>query len=261
MDEERKTDDIVDTTDCLEAVSAFKAMKDFLFLIIIICLLLLEGAFWLDYTGCIDRTDSGGLAACPVVAVNRDFKPVGRTDTIDAQAKLATKDIGDESGQKDETAKPMTVSETEAGKKKGLKMKLSFKDRQIASLIKGCNFILIIAATLYSLILLVSVKISLVGRLGEINHISRAFFLSLFALVILLPWQRCFSGVITGAIYAPEELFQTLPVAIEASLIDQILYYLRFTGLWLIATLLIIFAQFRSIRWTKATLRRLGILR
>ena len=254
MNENKKTDDIVDTTDCLEAVTAFKAMKNFLFLIIIICLLLLQGAFWLDYTGCIDKTESEAIR--PVIAAETPGQAAVGAETIDAQAQRATKDIVDKS------KKPSEFVATYAPSQK-IKVPVIYvyKSWHLVCLIKSCNFILIIAAALYCLTLLVSIKISLVGRLGGINHISRAFFLSLFALVILLPWQRCFGGIIAGAIYAPEELFQTLPVAIEASLIDQILYYLRFTGLWLIATLLIIFAQIRSIRWTKATLRRLGILR
>jgi len=259
MNETEKTSDIVDTTDCLEAVTAFKAMKNFLFLIIIICLLLLQGAFWLDYTGRIDQTESEAIR--PVIAAETPGQAAVGAETIDAQARLATEDISDKSGQSPESASTAVLSDAGSDKTKAAGEKFSFKCRQIIFLIKGCNFILIIAAALYCLTLLVSIKISLVGRLGGINHISRAFFLSLFALVILLPWQRCFGGIIAGAIYAPEELFQTLPVAIEASLIDQILYYLRFTGLWLVVTLLIIFAQFRSIRWTKATLRRLGILR
>jgi hypothetical protein len=254
MNEDEKRNDIVDTTDCLEAVSAFKAMKNFLFLIIIICLLLLQGAFWLDYTGFIDKTEAE--AVCPVVAAETPGPAAFDAETIDAQARRATEDIVDKS------KKPNELVATNAPCPK-IKVPVIgvYKGWRLVCLIKSCNFILIIAATLYCFTLLVSIKISLVGRLGGINHISRAFFLSLFALVILLPWQKCFGGIIAGAIYAPEELFQTLPPAIEASLIGQILYYLRFTGLWLVATLLIIFAQFRSIRWTKATLRRLGILR
>lgn len=254
MNEDEKRNDIVDTTDCLEAVSAFKAMKNFLFLIIIICLLLLQGAFWLDYTGCIDKTEAE--AVCPVVAAETPGQAAVGAETIDAQAQRATEDIVDKS------KKPNEFVATDAPSPK-IKVPVIgvYKSWHLVCLIKSCNFILIIAATLYCFTLLVSIKISLVGRLGGINHISRAFFLSLFALVILLPWQKCFGGIIAGAIYTPEELFRGRAPTIEASVIDQILYYLRFTGLWLIATLLIIFAQIRSIRWTKATLRRLGILR
>jgi len=87
----------------------------------------------------------------------------------------------------------------------------------------------------------------------------RAFFRSLFAFVLLLPWQLCSSGVVTGAVYTPEELFNPCGLVADATLAGQIFYYLRFTGLWLIVFVLIVSAQFRTRKWAKATLRRLGI--
>jgi hypothetical protein len=129
--------------------------------------------------------------------------------------------------------------------------------RQVATVIKCCNFILIIAVFLYCICLLISIKISLVGRLGGINHISRAFLQSIFAMAFLLPWQCCFSKVVYGAIYMPFELLCRQAVA--NSTLETILFYLRFTGLWAIVLLLLIFAQLRSIRWARATLRRLGM--
>ena len=46
-EDHRKHDELLTTTDCLEAVGAFKAMKNFLFVIIVLCLLLLQISFWL----------------------------------------------------------------------------------------------------------------------------------------------------------------------------------------------------------------------
>ena len=40
--EEPTKKDMVDTTDCLEAVSAFKAMKNFLFLVLLISLVIIH---------------------------------------------------------------------------------------------------------------------------------------------------------------------------------------------------------------------------
>ena len=45
--ESEKQEELLCTTDCLEAVGAFKAMKNFLFVIIVICLVLLQVTFWL----------------------------------------------------------------------------------------------------------------------------------------------------------------------------------------------------------------------
>ena len=79
--------------------------------------------------------------------------------------------------------------------------------------------------------------------------------------MFLLPWQRLFPGIIAGAVFSPGEL---LKISTEFSgplgVIRQMLFYLRFVGLWLIVVLLLGFAQVRSIRWAKATLRRLEVI-
>jgi hypothetical protein len=129
----------------------------------------------------------------------------------------------------------------------------------INGVVRFCNFVLILAAMLYCLTLLFCLKISLIGRLGGINHICRAFFISLIMLILLLPWQRFFGGVVVGAIYTPAELDKWC-TAESTGIFDAIFHYLRFTGYWLLIILLLIFSQLRSSRWTKAILRRLEVL-
>jgi len=125
--------------------------------------------------------------------------------------------------------------------------------------VRFVNAVLILAATLFCLTLLFGLKVSMHGRLGGINHISRAFFLSLILLVLLLPWQMVFGNMVTGAIYSPDELAQWCSKEAE-TIFDLILYYLRFTGFGALILLLLIFSQIRSIRWAKAILRRLEII-
>jgi len=274
MIENEKTPDMVNTTDCLEAVNAFKAMKNFLFFIVLVCLVFLQATFWLRQLGYIDKTDCQGLAGEAVflggscggrASVDPDAGSIvatstgGETGTIEAQAELATEEIGAESDHPGESSVASSPAEA-GGKEMKTGPKLTFKCRQAALLICVCNFILIIASTLYCFTLLVSIKISLVGRLGGINHISRAFCLSLFGLVLLFPWQKLFGGVVAGAIYSPQELLCSAAPTSEATVFSQVLYYLRFVMLWLVTFLLFIFAQFRSARWAGATLRRLGMI-
>ena len=259
MNETEKTSDIVDTTDCLEAVNAFKGMKNILFFLVLICFLLLGAVFWLEQFGCIDKTacvcESGRIVCsdASVGAGSADSAP-DASEIIEAQAQLATEQVGAESNQQAESGVKKTVSRVS-------RLKFTLKCSQACFLVWACNFILIIAAMLYCLVLLMSIKISLVGRLGGINHICRAFILSLFGLVLLLPWQQLFAGVVAGAIYTPQELLlcSAAPTA-EDTVLSQVLYYLRFVVLWLVTFLLFIFAQFRSARWANATLRRLGMI-
>lgn len=262
MNEMSKINDVVDTTDCLEAIGVCKCMKNFLFVIILICLLLLQGVFWLKTTGNIDmgeETEPVQAAKADVQVETPDKDQVAsKTGTEeDVQAgKAVEKVAGQEGKAAEETAEG--VIQKPAIKK--ISKYVVPKYAHAVRLVRVCNFVLIITGTLYCLVLLVSLKVSLIGRLGGISHISKAFFLSLFALAILLPWQSFFNGFAMGAIYAPDELFTGWTSWCD-TLVSKIFYYLRFSGLWLLALLLIMMAQCRSGKWSRTTLKRLGVLR
>ena len=125
--------------------------------------------------------------------------------------------------------------------------------------IRFVNAILILAAVLYCLTMLFSLKVSMLGRLGGINHITRAFFLSLLMLIFILPWQKVFDVVAMGAIFTPDELVKWHAEK-TGDMLDMILYYLRFSGYMVLVLLLLILSQIRSCRWAKAILRRLEII-
>lgn len=293
MNDNARPNDIVDTTDCFEAITAFKGVKNLLFVIILLCLLLLQAAFWANQLGFIDKSDCTLTSSCsqqtdcdPLTqAANLDVDPIQPTDettdqpettggpidveeavvieetiadqaekviqqTEDAEAQPADNLlIADEAAQTDQTAP-----------KKSLAEKFRPMASHAACMIKVCNFTVVIAATLYCLILLMSLKISLCGRLGGISHISRAFIFSLYVLVFLIPWQTLLPGVVIGAVYTPHELFAGFNINADSSMPMVVLYYLRFTGMWLVVLLLLFCAQLRSRRWSKTTLRRLGML-
>ena len=231
MDENQaKESSLVDTTDCLEAIGVFRGWKNALFIISFCSLLLLQASFCLVKTGYV--------------------KPVGDTQFIGAQQEI-TKAAGKA------TADPNKTILTELKPKTSL-FALTFE--KLACLIRFFNFVLVLAAILYCLTMLFSLKVSLLGRLGGINHIARAFFLSLAFAFFLLPWQRAFPGVFVGAMYTPAELECACAKAGEFNIFATIIHYLRFTGYWLLVLLLLIFAQLRSGRWYKVTLRRLEVI-
>jgi hypothetical protein len=82
--ESEKQEELLCTTDCLEAVGAFKAMKNFLFVIIVICLLLLQISFWvveLDYI----KTEQNEKTAVPVA---KDTRGAEKAETHIAAAPV-----------------------------------------------------------------------------------------------------------------------------------------------------------------------------
>ncbi len=226
-----KESSLVDTTDCLEAVGVFRAWKNFLFVISICCLFLLQASFCLVKTGYVTPADD-----TPAVGVQEQIK------------KAADKVIAD----------PNQLITAIPEPQKSSLFELTFE--RLAWLIRLFNFVLILTAILYCLTMLFSLKVSLLGRLGGINHIARAFFLSLTFAVLLMPWQRFFPGVVIGAIFTPAELQSACAKAGDYNIFATILHYLRFTGFWLLVLLLLIFAQLRSGRWSKAILRRLEVI-
>ncbi|MHC4573851.1 MAG: hypothetical protein ACYS76_06925 [Planctomycetota bacterium] len=250
---------LLDTTDCLEAVGVFRGWKNFLFVIVILCLLLLQVLFWIVN---LELVEAETLAAVPAQAslpasAEEDVEPLGSTMVIEPEPADVVTEI-------EQAAERVTVDANVppemAQKKAGLFSAIKF--RHLAWLIRFLDFVLILAAILHCLTMMFTLKVSLLGRLGGINHISRAFFLSLAFVVLLLPWQIFFGSAVKGAIYTPGELANWIDwYPVDASgIFAAILYYLRFTGYWLLVTLLLILSQVRSVHWTKATLRRLEVI-
>lgn len=231
MSDEKEKRGIVDTSDCLEAVDVFRSWKNFLFVIILLSLLLLQAAFWLVDIGYV-KIDEGGTDTAVVE------KP---------EAAAAAQPVTDPN-------EPITAPQPKAQ----ANFQITFK--QLAWLIKFLNFIVIPAAVLYCLTLLFGLKVSLVGRLGGVSHVTRAFFLSLLMLILMLPWQRIFWGVVAGMMYSPEDLLNSVTITPAQDTLAAVLYYLRFTVYWLIVVLLLIFSQLRSGKWARAMLRRLEVV-
>ncbi len=269
MNEQEKThEELLDTTDCLEAVGVFKSMKNLFFFITLICLLILQATFWIvdrnyvfsaEDCGSCESFD-GSYISIPLGFSRKSSSPEapvesapGKMKEIAKAAEESTKGI---EARPDEAASEPAKAPIELGPEKTFDIDYA----NLAWIIRLCNFALVFTLCLYMLSLMFSLKVSLLGRLGGINHIARAFFLSLFGLVLVLPWQMAFDGIVAGAIYTPKELLCAVCGKCEQEgLIGIVLYYGRYVGLWFLVLLLIILAQIRSGRWSKATLRRLGI--
>lgn len=241
---------LIDTTDCLEAIGVFRAWKNFLFIIVLICLLLLQVSFWLVNTGYVATEQVGGDKAA---AAASDSEQITEAAT---EAKEDIKKAAEQVAAPNKPAKAVP----QQPQPEPAKPHFGIKFKHLAGLIRFVDFVLILAAILYCLTMLFSLKVSLLGRLGGINHISRAFFISLVFLVLLLPWQRFFAGIVAGVIYTPSELVRWYTVETTGGIFDAIFYYLRFTGYWLLVLLLLIFSHIRSSRWAKAILRRLEVI-
>ncbi|MHC4113509.1 MAG: hypothetical protein ACYSUY_20740, partial [Planctomycetota bacterium] len=200
-------DNLLDTTDCLEAVGVFRGWKNFLFLLIVICLLALQVLFWVVDLGLV-KADVQSADATQADALAPDADDDASTDTemIETIPIIVDDDTNDIRQAAKEVAADSNTADEQKPPKKRLIPAMNFK--HLALLVRLLNFIIIPATVLYCLTMLFSLKISLLGRLGGINHISRAFFLSLLIFVLILPWQRFFffTDLFSGALYTAAEL-------------------------------------------------------
>jgi len=242
--------DLVSTTDCLEAVSVLKAWKNFFFFMILACLVVLQVSFWVVDSNLVEPN-----------SVPAQQKQDGSGFATTAQAGLINLAATLELGAGVNMPAPEAADVNVPAKRRGIEINQVLRFEHIAWVIRVFNFVLILSLLMYCLSILFAVKVSLVGRLGGINHILRAFFLSLVILVLALPWQNVFGSVVTGWIFTPLQILASKANADkDHTVIMLALYYLRFAGLWVLILGLAILAQLRTNRWSKATMRRLGVL-
>lgn len=253
MAEEKKQDQLLETTDCLEAIGTLKSAKNSFFFISLFCLAVLQTIFWITPTKYVTRPgEKSKDSVAPVAAVitklaaqTENVKVETKTEKIEKAAQV----LIDPNAVK---ADPNAVAP-----KKAADIKIEFS--HLASAVKVCNYLLAISTVIYSLALLFAMKVSLVGRLGGISHITKAVFLSFIVVVLIFPWQLLFKPVLFGVIYTPAELLTAWDNLDKASVAAKGWIFFRFSGFWFITLVLLLGAQLRSMRWAKNTLKRLGI--
>jgi hypothetical protein len=308
MNEGPVNQNMVETTDCLEAIGVFRRWKNVFFAIVLICLLLTQAAFWLVDRGVVKRNPETASPASPVlrayaapvtqspaaapgasatqnpapaapvgdvnaaaVASPADANAVTAAPVSDANAaakspsERVTEPTAGPSGANvppvptpaPGSAPPAPPTSPEARSPADFLSRLDMG--HLARTVELINGILIVTIALYVLAMFFSLMVSLVGRMGGIRHISRAFFLSVILLVLAIPWQTLLGTRLPGVVYTFPELLDWMAIK-DQSTLNLVVYYLRFSGYWLVFTLLLIMAQIRSARWTKSILRRLEII-
>lgn len=206
----------------IEATGVFRLWKNSLFLVIVLCLLCLQVTFWLMNTG---QVQISGNAASSV------------------------------SEEQTSTEANPSASETLQTRGPALPRLLPFEltFTHIKSVLNPVNAILIFACVLYSLTMYIALSVSIRSRLGGLAHVSRAFYFSLVALLLLLPWQIVLAPVGVGVIFTPGELAKSC-TTLNAGTYETANFYLRFAGMWAVVCLVLIMAHWRSYRWAKAVL-------
>lgn len=276
-DEQPAPSNVIDTTDCLEAVETFRWWKNFLFILVLLFYLLIQVSFWLVDRGLV-QTEKGiksrlaqqFLEPEPVVGPQKQLPQPSQQQPVEtktaeqaaivASTVLGTVPKGTPDGAYGEPNQPPKEKE-QAGRQPGKKtFSFEITYKRLDGAVRFFNFILIPASMLYCLVMLFAMKVSLLGRLGGINHIAKAFFLSLVFFVFLVPWQIVYGGTTGGVMYTAAELMNRYEVVQRSGAAARIPYYGRYVVYWFVILMPLVLAQIRSARWSKAVLRRLEIM-
>jgi len=226
-------------TGCLGTVRMFCRWKNLLFLIIVLCLLVLQASFWLvkaGYVG-VDGNTSG----------NNPVAAGAKTQTNETAGQIV-------SDPREAAAAKIEVPVKLPWKPNPVAFDITFE--RVALLLRVTNAVLVLASVLYALVVSFGLTVSLGGRFGGLNHICQAFYFSLVLLVLLLPWQAVSGSIVSGTIYTPGELAGSCSTN-PGGTFGEALVYMRFTGYWVLAAVILVLAQSRSRRWSKIAVRRL----
>ena len=242
-----------DKKDALEAFNSFNGAKNLLFwLFLLIPLLVAQAGFWTVQSGRLDQVliiadnetsavETEAIAEKPEVSGKQE--QAGTTGKNE-QIPEAGKDKISSADDKDD--KTETITPEEPSRKSNMGESL---EKLVRGSIKTSNYILTFVAVIYCLVLLIGMKLSLIGQLGGLADASKAFFLSLIVMVLILPWQHTMSSEIHGTLFTYKELTNSYLNLVNSDDPKQyVLYYGRFVGLWGLTMLLLAAAQWRSHR-------------
>jgi hypothetical protein len=204
--------DVIWDPDALDAYHSFRRARSLFFWVLVVGLLLVQGCFWLTNLGALDHPLKVD-AEIRLITLSDYALPVGmRID--DGRQRLA------ESAQ-----------------------------QAVYVTLRLCWFTLTFVAVLYSLTLLIGMKLALVGRLGALGDHGRAFFLSLIVMVLVVPWTTAIHPHMFGAVFSYEQLVvRYLEIRHASDQFQQVVYYVQFVGVWAVTFLALWWAQIRSWR-------------
>lgn len=281
-DNQIRSTDMVEVTDCLEAIGVFRIWKNLFAVLLIVGLIVVQVGFWCIHQGWYEvkapQTGTDPNASSTVIQPEKPqstpkVQPIQKAQqTQETQGKQTSQPpqpaqppeplqttpptSASQPSQPTQEAQAPAVQEVNIPGRTAPKAKLwyAMTRDQIGRAIDITDGILLFSAFMYTLTLVFAMKVSILGRFGGINHICRAFYNSLILLILLIPWQEILKGYLVGAMYSYQDIQTGL------AHMGMIPLYLRFTMLWLFVFLLLIQTQSRTIRWAKSILRRLEIL-
>lgn len=229
--------------DAFEAFTILRRAKNFFALLLLLSLAALQGVFWVVNAGLAD-------VALPVLNAPEaaddllestliSYPPLRLTQAQGTQDAVSpAEDQADEGGPQDQPSDSKTDLKIVSGDQ--VRASARWWQMLAEALVGAGVYVGFFTGMLLTLSLGLMLAVALIGRLGELGHLTKALLYALILGLILAPWQEL-GGVpyVKGVLFTWPELAQAYRET-PADLLEQIGFYTRFAGLNVIAGFLLL---------------------
>ncbi len=258
---------INDKTDAWSAFATFAAVRTLFFILLFLALAILQVCFWAVNSGSMDKAlhiDNSGILEiiCPnhnyttpkpgnyncTAAISNYHSITNNNSSTSPNPCINDSNI---SGMIFTTEKPIPLTGRHVD-----------KIQLIQSGLKAAKYLLSFAAIMYFFCMLAGLMMAIAGSLGGLANMTRALFLSLLVMVMVVSWQHSFAPGAPGVAFSYNGLIDHYKhMRISNDTTYTFFYYCRFVGLWAIAMIALLLAQWRSFKALKnIQLRIMAIL-
>jgi hypothetical protein len=240
--------------DAMAAYLTFMSARSFFFWVLLVGLLVIQSAFWTVNQGFVDTMLPGLEKNVSTVFVS------GESSISRAPARLMFATVDEEPSI--ESKSPPSLDTPDPDRKsepipQWNKEQLAHSfNRLIKIALPVCYYVMSFSAILYCLTLLGGVNLAIVGRFNGLADSSKAFFLSLVLMVLIVPWTRVFDPAIFVTLYSYRQLAENYLTLHQhqPDLSAYVAYYARFVGLWAVSFIVLLTTYFCSRRSAKTAL-------
>ncbi|MBN2210699.1 MAG: hypothetical protein JW709_04810 [Sedimentisphaerales bacterium] len=219
--------------DALAALNLTRTVKNVLFLLLLLSLLALGGAFWItDITRWQNQSSRPETPACETIEIQAP-------DDVTQNTTSSPREITPPAAEVASPVESVAVITEETATRN-----TQWRAQLAAVLAATGRFGAFFSGLIFLLTLLMMINLSIVGRLGGAADITRAFFLMLLAFILMVPWRSLVLINFPGALFRYKQLLNVQCGLQTAG--DAFCYYLHYVGLWAGVLLLVIAAQWRS---------------
>ena len=266
--------------DALEAFNSFAAVRNLLFWLTVICVFIVQGVFFAVDRGAIDPAldlpEYPSSLLYEIQPNEQDKQEIQPEINSESQILKGSSNIesfvfcsfSENDLRKNTVAensppilsqKQISEDDNYSPEKASSRATAEIITTTLKNLISASNIVVIFSLLMYCICLFFLIQLSLTGSLGGLANSTWAFFTALLTALLVIPWYKAISQGIPTLIFSFDEIlkvYSAKKIVSEHSSYDYIMYYGRFSGLWILILALLISSQWRSSKAVKEIISR-----